>query len=268
MPRKPNIESLLKRSARVRALAWCTERVNKVWGEQGDAPRFTEEEQETLWKSFSTEREYKILEKIRYQEGQLRHFFPLISHRMTQVIESANAFDLIRSRYLESLVHEKLVNEILEKTKKHVTVHNIITKICKYFDPNALTFSPPSTTSEYSTIALKPYSGKSFIGLLDNEAFELRKRIQMTKAYIEAAQKYINATRCHITFYDKKITDNVKILKSYIELVNDTPKKLEDYKKQKLLILEKAWLRPHYDDIPVDENLYDAGCFRGSEATL
>ena len=265
MPKKINIEKLLKRSTRERALVLCDDYVFQAWG---NPQNFTDEERATIRESFITDRQVQMWEKIAKQEMRLRNFIPFIEERMTQASEAHHFFYSVRARYIENMGNEIRLNHILSAIQKFASdnkpLNENIISILNSPAPEALDllkFLPPAT------VKLNPYgSEKSFTELVKKAGMEITERVQMAKTYIAATRQFMNDNRCNIKTYEKMMTERVDSLKDCIDSINDTITlfmllcKMSNIKWTDTEIFTTEWIPPPYDEIPINQKAFKDAC--------
>ncbi len=262
MPKKINIDKLLKRSARERALVLCDDYVFQAWG---NTQNFTDEERVTVVESFVTDRQQQMWNKIVRQEMKLRNFIPYLEDRMMQALEATRFFNVTSERYSENMGNEILLNHILELTKKNKALHDEIislfhsvpVKIC-----NNLKFLPPAT------VKFTPYkvTEKSFAALVKKAGIDITERVKMAKTHIAAMQQFMNDNRCNIKTYEKIISERVESLKNYLSFPSTSIHLFAGFRKIKGIkwtdteIFTTEWMPPPYDEIPINQKAFKDAC--------
>ncbi len=265
MPKKITIANLLKRSTRERALVLCDDFIIQSWhGSQN----FTEAERDTIRESFITDQQQQIWEQILAQEMKIRNFIPYLEDRMTQALESTYFFYSAKARYIENIGNEKAINHLLSDIQECVPDNKLLhEKIALTLNFHAfetfktLKFTPPAT------VKLTPYSGeKSFTELLKKAGMDITERVKIAKTHIAAMRQFMDNNRCHFKVYDKRIKKKIEDLKSYIVTVPDTIKMLKTLRKGGRIkwtdteIFTTEWLPPAYNEIPINQTVFNAAC--------
>lgn len=256
MPKKPNIEKILKRSPKERARMLCNDYATEAWG---NPQKFTDEEQLRIRRSFTTNKQIEILNQMLANQSNLRSFFTFISQRMAQVLDVVNSFTMNRLRYIESVAHQELFNKILELAKENEPLRNHVAALFKQpVEPMLFKLLSPST------IQLTPYcdyknAEKTFIEVLKNSSIKVTERIRIVKEYIEAAYRFMDTKHCRFKMYETLIENHIDNLKYYLEVMHytdDLCKNFHDFdwfNWPDAEVFTKGWLPPEYEEIQINK---------------